>query len=167
MSGADDKGWLLADWCDQCHRKNGLVVWAGAERADGFLGEPLLDLLLGKIDALEILIPRFTKETVLIAPLTKETILIPPLTKGGLGGVLSPLPYDLWNAGLTIPLIGASAKDSNTTVLGQTRTSAKLLPGETFDYQAWIAAVRAGRTQVSASSAVSSSPSTTKIPAPC
>jgi hypothetical protein len=42
--GRDD--WTLADWCDQCHRKRGLVVGHGLE------GEILADLILGKIDAL-------------------------------------------------------------------------------------------------------------------
>jgi hypothetical protein len=42
--GRDD--WTLADWCDQCHRKAGLVV------GHGFEGETLADLILGKIDAL-------------------------------------------------------------------------------------------------------------------
>jgi hypothetical protein len=43
---ADD--WTLADWCDQCHRKGGLVIGHGCE------GEILADLLLGKIDALDL-----------------------------------------------------------------------------------------------------------------
>ncbi len=42
--GRDD--WTLADWCDQCHRKAGLVV------GHGFEGETLADVILGKIDAL-------------------------------------------------------------------------------------------------------------------
>ena len=44
--GADD--WTLADWCDQCHRKGGLVVGHGHD------GEILADLILGRIDALFI-----------------------------------------------------------------------------------------------------------------
>ena len=55
--------WTVADWCDQCHRKAGLVV------ADAFLfhehpligggtrmcsGELLADLILGKIDAVAV-----------------------------------------------------------------------------------------------------------------
>jgi hypothetical protein len=35
--------WTLADWCDQCHRKGGLVV------SDGIGG--LAELILGKVDA--------------------------------------------------------------------------------------------------------------------
>lgn len=41
--GADD--WSLSDWCDQCHRKRGLVI------SDGCSG--LAELLVGKVDALE------------------------------------------------------------------------------------------------------------------
>src|SRR5207247_343650 len=29
-AGLDD--WTLADWCDQCHRKGGLVTWAAPAR---------------------------------------------------------------------------------------------------------------------------------------
>jgi hypothetical protein len=43
--------WSVADWCDQCHRKKGLVVWSGAGENDG---EALASLILGKIDAFEI-----------------------------------------------------------------------------------------------------------------
>ena len=47
--GPDD--WSVADWCDQCHRKKGLVVWSGAGANDG---EALAALILGKIDAFEV-----------------------------------------------------------------------------------------------------------------
>jgi hypothetical protein len=45
--------WTLAAWCDQCHRKKGLVIGTKlglAEPTHG--GEILADLILGKIDAL-------------------------------------------------------------------------------------------------------------------
>jgi hypothetical protein len=46
--------WALADWCDQCHRKRGLVIgralhWSDSDRWYG--GEVLADAILGKIDA--------------------------------------------------------------------------------------------------------------------
>ena len=44
--------WSLADWCDQCHRKRGLVVGMNVawwEKSNG--GEGLADAILGKIDA--------------------------------------------------------------------------------------------------------------------
>jgi hypothetical protein len=53
-AGAED--WALADWCDQCHRKGGLVVWTRTwhEARDFAFGEPLADLILGKVDAFGI-----------------------------------------------------------------------------------------------------------------
>jgi hypothetical protein len=147
LGGAEGKDdWLLADWCDQCHRKNGLVVWTHATHDNGFLGEPLLDLLLGQIDALEI--------DPILPPLTTGTIPIPPLMKGGQGGVIAPLCYDLWNAGLRVPLVGSSVKDCNSRVLGEMRTLARLQPGEPLSYQTWIEAVRAGRCQVTSGPAL-------------
>ncbi len=46
--------WTLADWCDQCHRKHGLVIgrslhWSESDPWYG--GEALADAILGKIDA--------------------------------------------------------------------------------------------------------------------
>src|SRR5262249_7374050 len=58
--------WTAADWCDQCHRKGGLVVWnldgntcfpSSLRYADVSyfaFGEALADLILGKIDAAEV-----------------------------------------------------------------------------------------------------------------
>jgi hypothetical protein len=45
--GNDD--WTLADWCDQCHRKGGLVVWADTSGP-----EALANAILGRVDALEV-----------------------------------------------------------------------------------------------------------------
>src|SRR5205823_11441107 len=91
--GADD--WTLADWFDQCHRNKVLVVWAGPkhEKSQMFGGEPLADLALGKVDAFEI---DFWED--------------------------SPFDlladwYTLLNAGLAVPLVGASGKESNGTAL--------------------------------------------------
>jgi hypothetical protein len=49
---------------------------------------------------------------------------------------------------MAVPLVGASGKQSNGTVLGVMRTYAHLAPGEEFGYNSWIEAVRAGRTFV-------------------
>jgi hypothetical protein len=54
---------------------------------------------------------------------------------------LLPWLYRLWNAGVQLPLVGASGKDSNQVVLGALRTYAYVEAGET-----WIDAVRNGRT---------------------
>jgi hypothetical protein len=120
--GLDD--WTLADWCDQCHRKGGLVVWTRTwhESRDFPLGEPLADLVLGKVDAFEIDFYEDSPFDVL------------------------PDWYDLLACGLRVPLAGGSGKDGNGVALGAMRTYARLRPEEPFAYAAWIEAVRAGRT---------------------
>ena len=120
--------WTLADWCGQCHRKGGLVAWPEDDswpliRDDDFVSEGLIDLILGKVDALEVDLLPWTGDSDLDW-------------------------YTLLNAGLRIPLLGASRKKSNTTALGCVRTYARLNPGESFTYKNWIEAVRAGRTFV-------------------
>jgi hypothetical protein len=118
--------WTMADWCDQCHRKGGLVAWPEHEfwpydPDDDRVSEGLADLILGKVDAIEVdLLPWHLAE--------------------------EPDWYTLLNSGLRVPLIGASRKRANTTALGCVRTYARLQPDEEFTYQSWIEAVRAGRT---------------------
>ncbi|MGL6096005.1 MAG: CehA/McbA family metallohydrolase, partial [Fimbriiglobus sp.] len=115
--------WSVSDWCDQCHRKKGLTVWAEPFDPDSKIpgGEALVALILGKIDALECDgRPR------------KQPLL--------------PWVYRLWNAGFPVPLVGGSGKDSNRVVLGGMRTYARLADGEPLTYTNWIEAVRAGRT---------------------
>jgi hypothetical protein len=123
--GRDD--WALTDWCDQCHRKGGLVVWTRTwhESPGGSPGEPLADLILGKVDAFEM-----------------EYFEDSPFD-------VLPDWYALLSCGLRVPLVGGSGKDSNGVALGCMRTYARLLPGEEFTYKNWIEAVRAGRTFVS------------------
>ncbi|GIW82302.1 MAG: hypothetical protein KatS3mg105_4109 [Gemmatales bacterium] len=123
--GADD--WSLADWCDQCHRKGGLVVWTPAEHDPSRFrfGEPLADLALGKVDAFEI------------AGLSPSSL-----------AALETWQH-LLQAGLRVPLAGASGKQNNQTLLGSLRTWARLLPDQEFNYRHWIEAVRAGRTFIS------------------
>jgi hypothetical protein len=119
--------WTLADWCDQCHRKRGLVVWTGPKHNTAWrvsCGEPLADLILGKVDAFEI---DFWEDS--------------PFD-------LLADYYTLLDAGCAVPLVGASGKDSNGTVLGVLRTYAHLLPEQEFSYKNWIEAVRSGRTFV-------------------
>jgi hypothetical protein len=118
--------WTFADWCDQCRRKGGLVVWTRTwhENADAFVGEPLVDLLLGRVDAFEL--DHFEDSPFDVVPLW----------------------YDLLDAGLKVPLVGSSGKESNAGALGVMRTYARLQPGEDFGYRTWIEAVRAGRTFV-------------------
>jgi hypothetical protein len=128
--GFDD--WALADWCDQCHRKGGLVVgdsYFESFYAHGYArGELLADLILGKLDALRI-----------------EDHEIPEPN----GQPVLADWYDLLDCGFRVPLVAGSHKDSNRAVLGQPRTYARLQPGEELTYKAWVEAVRAGRTFVS------------------
>lgn len=100
--GPDD--WSLCDWADQCHRKGGRVVWCDAFREGLTGGEALVAVILGKVDAIEFdAKPRNTP--------------------------FLPWVYRLWNAGLLVPLVGASGKDSNRGVVGAVRTYAPLSPG--------------------------------------
>jgi hypothetical protein len=119
--------WTVSDWCDQCHRKGGLVVWTAAGTMDSLHehGEALANLIRGKVDAFET------------NGLECEAVEL-----------YTPLWYDLLNAGLQVPLVGASTKESNHQALGEPRTYARLQPGEAFTYKTWIEAVRAGRTCV-------------------
>jgi hypothetical protein len=118
--GMDD--WSIVAWCDQCHRKKGLVVWPDLPRltAEQPQGEALAALLLGKMDAFEVC---------------------------RLSHSLSDW-YRLLACGQRLPLIGASGKDSNAVALGAMRTYAHLEPNQEFSYGAWIEAVRTGRTFV-------------------
>jgi hypothetical protein len=118
--GLDD--WSVGDWCDQCHRKKGLVVWPDLPRLteEHPQGEALAALILGKIDAFEVC--SFTD-------------------------ALADW-YRLLACGRRLPLMGSSGKDSNTIALGAVRTYARLEPNQDFSYGAWIESVRAGRTFV-------------------
>lgn len=117
FGGEESDDWGVCDWCDQCHRKHGLTVWAEAfEPAGGLIGgEALVAAVLGKIDAIEV---------------TDAPRKVP----------LLPWVYRLWDAGVLVPLVGASAKDSNRTALGTTRTYVRAEGGS------WVDGVRAGHT---------------------
>ena len=95
--------WSLSDWCQQCHRKNGLAVWVDAFRESGGLigGEALVCAILGSIDAIE-----YDAD-----PRPKPFL---------------PWVYRLWNAGHLVPLVGGSGKDDNATALGRVRTYANI-----------------------------------------
>ncbi len=123
--------WTLGDWCGQCHRKKGLVLWSEPAFWSGSLEECLAPeglalLITGVVDAIEI-----------AGPVAK----------------LGPEPWTYWyallNAGFKLPIAGASAKHSNKEQLGTCRTYAHLTPETSFSYAMWIEAVRSGRTVVS------------------
>jgi hypothetical protein len=122
--------WSLGDWCDQCHRKAGLVVWThpnepvtGANQSSTG-GEALANLILGKVDAYE-----FCRQ------------------EGPLPDALG-LWYRLLNAGLRVPLVAGSGKTGNDRALGSPRVYASMVKNEALFYQRWIGALRAGRTFV-------------------
>jgi len=102
FGGDEGDDWSLADWCEQCHRKKGLVTWCDAYRPEAGLagGEGLLNSILGKIDAIEW-----------DSCERKRPFL--------------PLYYRFLNAGVRLPLIGGSGKDTNKIALGSTRTLIK------------------------------------------
>ena len=93
-------------------------------------GEALVAAILGKIDAIEVgLRPR----------------KVP----------LMPWVYRLWDAGFLVPLVGASAKDSNRVALGAMRTFARVADsGRNSAFsnigpaavRSWVEAIRAGYT---------------------
>lgn len=118
--------WSVADWCDQCHRKRGLVVWPDLTRLcpDSPQAEALAALILGKMDAFEI----------------SSFPDVEPTTLGNW--------YGLLDCGFRVPLTGGSGKNNNTTALGAVRTYARLGAESEFNYAAWIEALRAGRTFV-------------------
>lgn len=121
-----DSEWTLRDWCGQCHRKNGLVIWTNSLGLvdPSPYGEALADLILGEIDAFEMQHPSVFPHTDL------------------------EQYYALCNAEFVTPLVAGSAKQDNQSVLGVMRTYA-YLHGQPLTYTGWIEAVRAGRTFVS------------------
>src|SRR5207253_10214880 len=88
----------------------------------GHAGEALADLILGDIDALEI------------DPASPKRLRA---------------WYQLLNAGLRVPVVGASAKVSNRTPLGALRTYSQRVVRQPFALGDWIEAVRSGRTVIS------------------
>lgn len=113
--------WSLSDWCDQCHRKKGLVVWCDAYRPEAGLpgGEALVNAILGKVDAIEV------------DALERTTPFLPAW-------------YRLLNAGIRLPLVGGSGKESNRIALGGMRT----FTPAAGSFREWVDHVRAGRTVV-------------------
>lgn len=113
--------WSLGDWCDQCRRKKGLVIWSDAYRAGAGLpgGEALINAILGKVGAIEI------DSVERSAPFLNHW-------------------YRLLDAGIRLPLVGSSGKDSNRIALGSMRTLTA-----PSSYSEWVEHVRAGRTVAS------------------
>ncbi|MEZ6141076.1 MAG: hypothetical protein R3B84_10945 [Zavarzinella sp.] len=116
----DTDDWTLSDWRDQCHRKHGMAVWVDAYRAEKGLpgGEALALAVLGKIDALE-----FDEQP-------RQVSLLPHW-------------YRLLNAGINLPIVGSSGKDSNRTAVGSFRTLTPKLPE--FSHRTWTQQILTGQ----------------------
>jgi hypothetical protein len=127
---ANEDAWTAEDWCDQCHRKNGLVVDASSGCSDDFRSwETRAALLIGKIDAVEAWGGWVDQRT--IRKLTSYGEL-----------------YDLFDIEFLFALAGASASWGGSQI-GLMRTYAHISVGNEFNYANWIEAVRHGRTFVS------------------
>jgi hypothetical protein len=125
---------VLADLCDQCHRKGGLVIgyaFLYYDSPHAAHGELLADLILGKVDALEMA----GFENAEADSESRQELHL-------------KWWYLLLDCGFRVPVVGGSGKDMNLMSLGSKRTYALLEPGQPFTYKNWIEAVRAGRTFV-------------------
>jgi len=111
---------LLGDWADQCHAAGGLVV--GAHFPLPF-AEIAADIVAGQIDALEMQV---------FAP--------------GLDNPCIQEWYRFLNCGYRLPILGGTDKMSAEVPVGGVRTYARLDPDAAPTFEAWSAAVRAGRT---------------------
>lgn len=119
--------WSVMDWAAQCHRVRGLTVWADYGREHGHQSEVICAALEGEIDCFEVV----------------------DLCEKRPGGLA--LWYAMAGAGIFLPLVGASAKDSNTVPIGSLRT---LLPvqgnGKSFSNEAkaaqtgWVEGIKSG-----------------------
>jgi hypothetical protein len=118
------ENWSVLAWCEQCHRKKGLVVWPDLPRLTRECpqAEALAAAILGQIDAWEI-------------------TELPDADWSNLEAW-----YELLDCNLRLALVGGSGKDSNTVALGQVRTYAQLVSEEPLTYAAWVEAVRKMRT---------------------
>lgn len=111
----------IADWADQARSSGGLAVLA--HFPSPYL-EAVADLLLGRVDAVELwFVPRVLSHRL------REY-------------------YRFLDMGLRIPLVSGTDKMEATFVLGSTRTYTHT-GDSAIDFATWAAAVRAGRTFVS------------------
>ncbi|MHB1131625.1 MAG: CehA/McbA family metallohydrolase [Chloroflexota bacterium] len=110
----------LADWADRCRQQDGLVV---VPHFGVPLSEAVADVVLGKVDALEI-----------------RDFRLP---------ALDSLPVMEWyrflNCGYRVSAVGGTDKMSAGMPLGGVRTYA-FIGDEPFSFASWAQAVRAGRT---------------------
>lgn len=109
----------MSRWADACHAQGGTVVIPHLPNPNG---EPTVLIATGRADAVEII----------------------------RHGMYEHLEYYRYlNCGYRLPLVGGTDKMSSDVPVGLYRTYALLDPNEEFTYDAWCAAVRAGRTFLS------------------
>jgi hypothetical protein len=114
---------LLGDWADAAHARDGLAI---AVHFPLPYAEIAADIVAGRIDAVEFqaLTPNVD------GPSVREW-------------------YRFLNCGYRLPVVGGTDKMSAEIPLGGIRTYARLDPDVPLSFEAWAAAVRAGRTFVS------------------
>lgn len=111
---------LMADWADRCHAEGGLVVAAHFPLP---FAEIATDIVTGRIDGVEMQV---------FAP--------------GLDNPSILEWYRFLNCGYRLPVMGGTDKMSSEVPVGAVRTYARLEPDREPTFEAWSAAVRAGRT---------------------
>ena len=121
MAGALDI--LLADWADRCHAAGGLVIGAHFPLP---YAEIAADIVSGKIDALE-------------AQALSPGLDDPAIVEW----------YRFLNLGDRLPIVAGTDKMSAEVPVGAVRTYTHLLADDALSFDAWAAAVRAGRTFIS------------------
>jgi len=110
----------LSDWADRCHAQGGTVVIPHFPLPNG---EPATLIATGRADAVESL--------------------------GDDQDLMYLHYYRYLNAGFRLPIAGGTDKMSNGVPIGLSRTYARLGPDDDFGYDAWCAALRAGRSYMS------------------
>jgi hypothetical protein len=114
---------LLTEWARQCHKQGGLVILPHFPnpRLEGAAA-----IVSGEVDGVEM------------------------TSWGDLYSGINPYSLSDWyrylNCGYMVAAVGGTDKMTAATAVGTVRTYAKLDAGQAFDYQAWMDAVRAGRT---------------------
>jgi len=114
----------LAEWADECRRKEGVVI---RPHFPGPNMENPVDIVLGKFDGLEI-----------------RTCGVPG--SGPLDAYNFREYYRYLNCGCRVACVGGTDKMSANMPVGAVRTYARLDPDMPFNFENWGQAVRAGRT---------------------
>ena len=122
----DPVGVLMTEWARQCRAQGGLVVFPHFPNPRA---ENAATLIHGDVDAIEM------------------------CSWGNLYAGIDPYSLSDWyrylNCGYFYPAVGGTDKMSAGTAVGTIRTYAQLPEGAAFTHDAWMDAVRSGRTFVS------------------